>query len=108
MKYSYAREKLVGAVCALATHPDDARYRIIAAFWECGPLTEEHFPEELRADWRWILENTRKRGPYFNRWGELEIGAIENTMIHMQKRTAAKIAARIYRVYELLKNVEDI
>jgi hypothetical protein len=108
MKYSYAREKLAGAISTLATHPEDARFRVIAAFEGCHTLNEKHFPEELRKQWREIEERVQKRGPVYDQRGEVECGAIENTMKRMQKRTAAEIANKICLIYERLKMIEDI
>jgi hypothetical protein len=46
----YAHEKLLAALESLATGPGDVRARLLAAYETFHPLTQSHFPPNLRKD----------------------------------------------------------
>lgn len=105
MKYSYAREKLLSAVEILSIFPDDVRSRINAAYQEFHPLTEKHFPDELKSEWEWIIKSITKFGPKLNYKNETVIGTVENTMSKIRNKTGTEIAAKIFNLfYELHHN----
>lgn len=106
MKYSYAREKLFAAVEILATFPGDVRSRISRAYHEFHPLTEEHFPDELKNDWKWVTKSITKYGPKYNYKGDVSIGSVDNTMSRIKNKTGAKVADKIFSLYYELHHSE--
>lgn len=75
------------------------------AYQEFHPLTEEHFPNDLKGEWRSIYESITKYGPKLNYKGEVVVGSVENTMTRIRNKTGAKIANKIFNLfYELHHN----
>ena len=101
--YEYSLEKLEATVRSLAIGPDDVRIRLIEAssiFW---PLKADDFPEELRSELSKIKHDLSKREPEYDHHGEVRRGSIEETLRHMHKKTAARIAERIVKLKERLE-----
>lgn len=99
MSHSYTVEKLTDALTCLATHPGDARKRVVSAYYCIHTLDETDFPEECRKDWNWILAELTKRGSFVDQNGNTTCGAVENTMNRRKNKTASKIAEKIYELY---------
>jgi len=98
-RYHYTVEKLRGAIDCLATHPGDVRERLTCAHLGFHTLTENDFPPELQADWRWVMQELTKYGPLLNHKHEVWFGSVENTMKKVRKATGSKIAKKIYELH---------
>lgn len=107
MSHTYKVEKLTNALTCLATHPGDARHRLISAWGSLQKLEESDFPNEYKKEWKWIVRELTKYGPLRSPSGEVIRGAVENTMRRRTNKTASKIAARIYELYwQLSENTQ--
>jgi len=98
-KYDHAVEKLTDTLKCLATHPGDARERIVAAYNSFGHLRAEEFPEECRGDWDWIRKEITISGPFTDSQGKVWRSSVENTMKTVRKVTASKVAKKLYELY---------
>lgn len=98
-KYSHAIEKLTNVLECLATHPGDARARLISAYSQCAHLRTDELPKTCRGDWEWIMNELGKRGPLTEWDGKPWRGHVENTMRNARNSTASKIAKRFYKLY---------
>jgi len=97
--YSYAVEKLTTAVGCLATHPGDARHRIIAASSVFDVVRASDLPPHLREKWCGVLTEATKSGPILKGNGEVFRSSVENTMYRRKNSTASKLAKAIYEIY---------
>jgi hypothetical protein len=102
MAIHYVIEKLSAATRALALGPGDMRSRLVTAHLCMHTLRDSDFPNELRKDWRWICEQLSRRGPIVRDDGTVRVGSVENTMQHIQNRTAVKIAERLLELYRAI------
>jgi hypothetical protein len=68
-KYNHAVEKLTNVLECLATHPGDARKRIVSAHSLCAHLRVEELPENCRNDWECIMGEITKLAPLEDRIG---------------------------------------
>lgn len=103
----YVIEKLTNAMDCLLTHEGDARARILGCHTCFGTLTEEDFPEELRADWRFVQKTISSREPMYLPNGEIFRGRIEMTMRSCRNSTAAKVIERLQKLYwSMSENVQ--
>jgi hypothetical protein len=98
----YAHEKLLVALESLATGPGDVRERLLGAYQTFYPLKESHFPQHLRKDFRWVLEQMTKHEPIYDYKGRLDRGSVEQTLRRIKNVTGVKIATKIYRLYHAL------
>jgi hypothetical protein len=98
-RYNYAVEKLTTALGCLATHPGDARERLLSAYVVFHTLRDEDFPSDQRDKWKWVIKELTKFGPSLDYKGRVQTGSVEHTMSRIKKRTAAKIAKAIYELY---------
>lgn len=123
-KHMYAYEKFSQAVYTLATGAGDVRSRLLYA-WQ-GPLygldADKHLPEDLREDFVWIkeqlyrfreerpgqlreLEQKEKLHPDFKKeYAYLYPDPVEATLKRIRLNTGAKIARRIYSIYDSLES----
>ena len=96
--YYYALEKLSNAVRILAVSEGDVRSRLLTAYQEFHTLREDDFPQELRADYVWILNELTKRKPQ----SEIDMrewamdGYVAANLQHIINRTGSRIAEKIY------------
>jgi hypothetical protein len=97
--YSYAIEKLTTAVGCLATHPGDARHRIIAASSVFNVVRASDLPPDLREKWLKVIAEATKFGPILKSNGEVFRSPVENTMNRRKNSTASKLAKAIYEIY---------
>lgn len=93
--YSYTNQKLSVAVYLLAIGAHDVRNRLINAFQEFHTLREKDFPDTLKEEWNWIMQELTRFGPIYNHRGEVAIGSVENTMRHIRTSTGVKIAKKL-------------
>lgn len=98
-RYSYAKEKLAVTIEALATDAGDVRTRLTNSFMLFHTLTEDDFPNELQADWKWIMKELNRYEPRYNVKGEVIMGSVENTMRKVKNSTGVKIAEKIFKLY---------
>lgn len=96
----YAREKLSQAVYELAKGPGDVRSRLFAAYLVFHPVQPRDLPEELRADYEWIVTMPTRYPKRFEREG-----AINHTLSRMQNRTWVKVAQRIVYLSDRLRAI---
>jgi hypothetical protein len=99
----YALEKFYNAMYSLAVGPGDVRARLVDASLSFIMLTEQDFPEHLRADWRWICEQLTRFGPLRDRDGKVMRGSVDWTMWRIKRATGVKIAKRVMHVYHELE-----
>ena len=99
---AYAYEKLLVALDSLATGPGDVRKRLLIAYESFHPLKEAHFPQHLRKDFRWVLDQVTKHGPVYDYKGRLDRGSVEETLRRIKNGTGVKIAAKLLRLYHAL------
>ena len=117
----YVREKFFDAVRILATGPGDVRSRLLTA-WR-GPLyviTEDKLPIKHKDDFKWIvcqlhrykedwpgqLSDLKKKesiDPTFReKYSHLYPDQVEATLRRITNKTGAKIASRIFDIYDSL------
>ena len=100
--YSRAKEVLATIVKYLATARGDMRERLKVMSIEIVQLNEDDFPEALQKKWNSIETTLMKSGRKYNHKGEQVLGSIENTLNHIQNKTACKVAENLYDLYEEL------
>lgn len=100
MQYAYASSNMIKTLDCLATGPGDVRDRLLSAYSIFWILTEEHFPEHLRGDFRFVLKELNKFGPvYDERTGAMKRDAVEETLRRIRNRTGVKIANKLVHLY---------
>ena len=92
-------ERVHLAVETLATGPGDVRSRLKSAGITLAPLRAREFPEELRKDFEWIMEQLTRYDPVGSE------GSIEATMKRIQNSTGEKIAKRLFALYGKVQEV---
>ncbi len=121
-KYTYAYQKFSAAVESLATGPGDVRSRLLTVFsgW-LNTITEDHLPESLREDWRYVEKSIRKYKEFHKgdivyldqqfkkspdlkeKLAHLYPDPLEATMRRIKRNTGVKIARKIYNIYDELE-----
>jgi len=99
MEGVYAREKLGEAVRALAVGEEDSRHRLGWAARKIMFLWPDDFPGQFRAEGVKIMSDRSARGSMLGSDGTMIYDAIQNTVLHMRKKTASRIAQRILTLY---------
>lgn len=96
----YVLEKLSNTLEVLAVHPGDARARLASAYLLFHTRNASDFPQELQAQWVWVMAEMVKFGPVISPSnGDIWVGAVEHTMRRIRNATAVKIAAKIYELH---------
>ncbi len=108
LQYLYARGKLGEAIETLVVAPGDVRERVAMAMNPVITLTVADFPENLRADWKWIDDQVTRYGPLQTPDGSITLGAIANTMHRIRRATASKIAMKFWTLYSDMNRFIDI
>ena len=93
--YSYVTEKLTNAVGALAMGTGDIHSRLYNAFLLMHTLNQDDFPDNLKEDWCWIINELTKNGPLENSQGEVIQGSVERTLQTIDNNSGREIAQRI-------------
>ena len=75
------------------------RQRLRIAFKALRRLQSADLPDDMRADWQWILRQMTRLGPDIDSDGEVWKSAAENTMDGIRNSTGSKIAQRIHELY---------
>jgi len=86
---NYAYTNFSEAVDIMATHSGNIKKRLHSAYIQFSPVTEKDFPEELKADYKWVIEKLTKKDPVFDE------GRVKATLYGMHTKTAVKIAEKI-------------
>jgi len=100
---SYVHGKLREIIYSLAVGPDDIRKRLFYAHQGFAHIRKEQFPEELQADWEWVISQLTKFGPVVH-YGTLTRGSVEHTCSRIRKQTGVKIANKILEIYLYLEH----
>jgi hypothetical protein len=95
----YAYEKLRVALDGLATGAGDVRARLLNAFISFHTLKDGDFPEHLRSDYRWVIEQLNRFPPYQLSDGKIVRGSVEETLRRIKNSTGVAIAERLLRLY---------
>jgi hypothetical protein len=66
---------------------------------ELAILRPEDLPEQFRGQLSSILEHCSLRGPLMCSDGTVTLGAIQNTVLRLRKKTASNIAEQIYTLF---------
>lgn len=117
-QYEYALAQFDRAIYSLAVGEDEIRGRLLLAFqsslWGVEP---KHLPEHLKSDYEWIIEQTHKydekyigQRKYFesfdkgkDKYSYLLPTKLEATLYRIKRKTATKIANRIYGIWQALQ-----
>lgn len=91
---SYALEKLGIAIDVMTTGEGDIKSRLRKAFRHISAVREDDFPDELKKDWKSIMNRLTKRESKF-KGSEIDEGSFKTTMHGMHKKTAVQIAKNI-------------
>lgn len=92
-------ERVHLAIETLATGPGDVRSRLKRAGITLTPLQVREFPEELRREFQWIMEQLTRHDPVRSE------GRIEATMSRIQNSTGEMIAKRLFALYSKLQEM---
>ena len=97
MSINYAQEKFYTAVLSMEKSPSSLRTRIYNAFLSFHPIRpEEDLPEDLRADYKWIIEHLEKYEPKGDK------GSVQMSLEKLDDETIKKIAEKIVDIYDQL------
>ena len=92
----YALEKFLQAERALCEGLGDIKERLKDAYMCFHPVREADFPDDLRGDYRWIIDQLTRKPPLIAKIGGAVVsGSVDQTLHLMRRKTAAKIAERI-------------
>lgn len=94
-------ERVYLAVKYLCIGRGDVRKRLSEAISALLPLQPHEFPDELQADFEWIIKQSTK---YDSQIPEYE-GNIEATMKRIKNSTGEKIADRIFSIYSRIQDI---
>ena len=100
-RYRYASEKLAMAIYRLATGQGKIKVRLLESFIELAILSEQYFPEELRAEYRDIFKTLTKNQPRLvnrivdGKIVEVSSSKAEATIPYMRIKTAVAVAESI-------------
>jgi hypothetical protein len=92
-------ERVYLTVETLATEPGDVRSRLKSVGIILAPLQAREFPENLRKDFEWIMEQLTRYDVVGSE------GRIEATMNRIKNSTGEKIAKRIFALYSELQEM---
>lgn len=94
-------ERLFLSVRFLAIGEGDVRSRLKGVFLQLWALQEHEFPEELRADFRWVMEQF-SRFPSSHPEYETDV---EVTLAKIKNATGKKIAERVFGIYTRVQQI---
>lgn len=100
INYMRTKEILTTINEYLATANGDMRERLKVMSTEIVQLSENDFPKELKKEWKFIESTLTKYPETFNHRNEQVLGSMENTLNHIQNKTACKVATKLYYLYE--------
>jgi hypothetical protein len=95
-KTKYAEAKFVEAVHELTLGIGDIKERVKCAYFKFHILSKNDFPKHLKDDYEWIITKLTKKPALKAKYSKTIIsGSIDQTMHHMKRKTALKIAEKI-------------
>lgn len=94
-------ERVYLSVEHLCTAQGDVRKRLVGAIMTLLPLQTREFPEELQADFDWVINQSTK---YKSKIPQYE-GHIEATMKRIKNSTGEKIAKKIFSIYSRIQDI---
>lgn len=100
-------EKLTTALFTLVTGEGDARARLRSAYFSFHTLKNTDFPLDQQKQWDWVTAQMTKCGPLRDSRGRVLVSDVENTMKHIQNKTASKIIQAIYELYWIVSENEQ-
>ena len=112
--YSYAVEKFNRAIYVLSTGEGDVRKRLYAIFTDdLLTITNSHLPEKLRANFTWVKKQLSKYDEVEDGYNEIfktDDGRLDHylpttlkaTCQRMKNRTGAKIAQKVFHIWQVL------
>jgi hypothetical protein len=100
---TYPVEKLTKIIESLATLEGNINERLSISCGAIRTLRAEDFPEALRADWDWIVQQLTKSGQ-LKKNGAVTKDSIENTMNSVSAEEAKMIALKIWSIYLTLSS----
>lgn len=89
------------SVKELCIQPGDVRDRLRSAVWIISALNEKDLPNELREDYRWIIQASTKFSPKIPNYRS----NLDETMKRIRRSTGQKIAERIFHIYSRLQEI---
>ena len=114
-RYNYELTQFGRAVYTLATGEGDVRERLLIVFQgDLATLTPERLPNKVREDFIWVKNQITKFDEKYDGYNskfKTEDGSldylmhtkIEGTLYRIRNKTGAKIARKIYEIWEKLK-----
>ena len=106
-----ALEKLRAAVYVLATHPDEVRFRLLAAAEPLAQVPKDALPPPFRERFDAIWDDLTRRAPHPDYAATPDrpdgITPLVETLRRIQKKTAALIAERIVNLESELSYLDE-
>jgi len=98
----YFREKLSFIIHNLVIGEGDIKERLLSSKKYFYLLkSTKGLPDHLKDDWQFVIDNLTKYGPIIVEDTVMQ-DPILNTLQRIRKKTASKIAERIFKVYSFL------
>jgi hypothetical protein len=94
-------ERVYVSVKHLCTAQGDVRGRLVGAVTILLPLLAREFPEELQADFDWVITQSTKYDSQIPQYQ----GNIEATMKRIRNSTGEIIAERIFSIYSRIQDI---
>ncbi|MDO8481552.1 MAG: hypothetical protein Q7S75_00540 [bacterium] len=66
---------------------------------------ETDFPEDLRAEYRWIMSKLTAKEPYYDYEGKVQIGSVARSLQSMRNKTAGGIAEKLLFLKDKIKDL---
>ena len=95
---NYAYDNFCNAIDKMAVNSGTIKDRLYIAYVQFSPVTEKDFPEELKADYNWVIEKLTNKNPVFDE------GSVRGTLFGMHTKTAVKIAEKILLIRNSLES----
>lgn len=117
-QYGYALEKFGRAIYYLTVGEDEIRQRLLTIFQgDLLCITPEHLPTKIKTDYEWIIKQIHKYDETYKgqrqylesidqgreKYGHLLPTKLEVTMKRIHRKTASKIASKLYGIWEVLE-----
>jgi hypothetical protein len=103
-QYLTANHKLIQAVRALATGPEDMRGRLPRVYFLLDDLTPDDLPDALRDDFKWMMDKLTAREPRWTGPVFWETPA-QASVAAMRNKTAVRIAEAIFYISDRLRDI---
>jgi len=95
------KERVYLAVKELCIGGSDVRGRLVISVNILLALSPEEFPEEIREDFNWVIQQSTKHKSDVSEYkSDLQV-----TMARIRNSTGKKIAERIFNIYSSIQNI---